>query len=83
MAGSMGALGANFGASQTNPAGFGKFSNDQVSIGFNQSNLRNQMEFKGQISPTRRALFNLENLGIVLNTDESTKGTGFVYSQMF
>ncbi|MFT5582104.1 MAG: hypothetical protein ACI9G9_001369, partial [Psychromonas sp.] len=82
MGGSMGALGANFGASQTNPGGFGRFSNDQISVGFNQSNLRNQMTFNGIETNTNRGLFNLDNFGIVFNTDESTTSTGFVYSQI-
>ncbi len=82
MAGSFGALGANFGCSQINPAGFGRFSASQFGAGINISHVKNSSDFNGTTTDATKTPFKMGNLGLVLVNDKSEENRGFLYSQL-
>lgn len=81
MAGSFGALGADFSAIQINPAGMGRFSSSKASISFNNSVLENDALYNGTSMQTNDNKFTLSELGIVLTTDISRSNNGRRYNQ--
>ncbi len=82
MAGSFGALGANQGSSQINPAGFGRYSSSQFGMAMGLTNVKNESEFYGTTTSDSKASFKLSNLGFVFVNDKSDEQTGFIYSQV-
>src|SRR5690554_1059972 len=81
MAGSFGALGADFSAIQINPAGMGRFSSSNVSLSFNNSSINNEAFYNGQMTESGRNKFTLSSGGVVLSTDLSQTNSGRRYSQ--
>jgi|TARA_R110000737_G_scaffold161270_2_gene189160 long-subunit fatty acid transport protein len=81
MGGAFGALGADLSSSQINPAGFGRFSNSQITSALGYTNISNSLLYKGITTKTTDNLFKLNTLGFVFVVDESAKQEGFLYSQ--
>ncbi len=81
MAGSFGGIGANFGCSQINPAGFARYSSSQAGMAFGVTNTKNSSEFNGTTTDTSKTSVKLSNLGIVFVNDISEERGGFLYSQ--
>ncbi len=82
MAGSFGALGADFSAIQINPASMGRFSSSQATVSFNSSFLQNDAVFNNTQTSSRDNKFALSALGVVLTRDVSQTNKGKRYSQL-
>jgi long-subunit fatty acid transport protein len=82
MAGSFGALGADFSAIQINPAGMGRFSSSQFSFSMNSIATRTSSIYNGTESSAGN--FNLKPgvVGFVLTSDASTENTGTLFRQI-
>jgi hypothetical protein len=81
MAGSFGALGADFSAIQVNPAGMGRFSSSNMSFSFNNTSITNEATYNGQTTNSRDNKFTLSSGGAVFTTDLSATNSGRKYSQ--
>ncbi|MEX2483980.1 MAG: outer membrane protein transport protein [Brumimicrobium sp.] len=81
MAGSFGALGADFSAIQINPAGMARFSNSQISFSLNNANVNTEALYNGVNTHTRNNSFKISNLGFVLTNDVSNKNDGRLFNQ--
>ena len=81
MAGSFGALGADFSAIQINPAGMGRFSSSNMSISFNNSSITNESTYNGKISNSNKNKFTVGSAGAVFSSDLSESNDGRKYSQ--
>lgn len=81
MAGSFGALGADFSAIQINPAGMGRFSSSKVSVSVNNSNAQNEALYNGTSMHSQRNKVTLSELGVVFATDISKNNNGRRYNQ--
>src|SRR5690554_3626875 len=73
MAGSFGALGADFSAIQVNPAGMGRFSSSNMSISLNNSLITNEALYNGQSTSSSHNKFTLSSGGAVFTTDISAQ----------
>ena len=81
MAGSFGALGADFSAIQINPAGMGRFSTSNLSLSFNNSSINNEAIYNNTITNSGRNNFTVGSAGAVFTTDLSESNSGRKYSQ--
>lgn len=81
MAGSFGALGADFSAIQVNPAGMGRFSSSKMSISFNNSIINNDAFYNNSATNSSANNFTVGSAGAVFTTDISAKNVGRKYSQ--
>lgn len=81
MAGSFGALGADFSAIQVNPAGMGRFSSSNMSISLNNSSITNEALFNGQSTSSNHNKFTMSSGGAVFTTDISAQNKGRKFSQ--
>lgn len=81
MAGSFGALGADFSAIQINPAGMGRFSSSSTSLSFNNSSISNEAFYNGTMTDSRRNKFTVSSAGMVITNDLSELNNGRRYSQ--
>lgn len=82
MAGSFGALGADFSAIQINPAGMGRFSSSQFSFSLNSINTRTSSSYNGTESSAQN--FNMKPgvIGFVFTSDASTENKGTLFRQL-
>ena len=71
MAGSFGALGADFSAIQINPASMGRFTSSQAALGFNNTIVQTTGLYNGVSTQTQNNSFKISNLGAVFTTDIS------------
>ncbi|WP_107038780.1 hypothetical protein [Brumimicrobium mesophilum] len=81
MAGSFGALGADFSAIQINPAGMGRFSSSNTSISFNNSSFSNDAVYNDRLTKSSHNKFTVSSAGMVISTDISELNYGRKYSQ--
>ncbi|MDX1445759.1 hypothetical protein [Lishizhenia sp.] len=81
MAGSFGALGADFSSSQINPAGIARFSTSQFSFSFRNNLIDTRSTYANQQSNDFGNAFKMGTLGLVLTTDQSTSRSGITFSQ--
>ncbi|PWH86085.1 OmpP1/FadL family transporter [Brumimicrobium oceani] len=81
MAGSFGALGADFSAIQINPASMGRFSSSNLSISLNNSSLQNEALYNGTATETQQNKFTISSGGAVFTTDLSAQNKGRKFSQ--
>lgn len=79
MAGSFGALGADFSAVNINPAGIARFSSSDFSLAFDYGSINATGVYNGTSLEDSRNNFKLSNLGFVFTTDlsESNRGVAF------
>lgn len=82
MAGSFGALGADFSAIQINPADMGRFSSSRATVSFNNSFIQNSSNFNNTQTPSQRNKFAVGALGVVFATDISKSNKGRKYNQI-
>jgi hypothetical protein len=82
MGGSFGALGADIGCARINPAGFGRYSSSQFTVGMGQVSAMNTADFHGTSTDSQRNRVRLTSLGFVLTTDISGKRQGWLYQQL-
>ncbi|MDX1651922.1 MAG: outer membrane protein transport protein [Brumimicrobium sp.] len=82
MAGSFGALGADFSAIQINPAGMGRFSSTEVALSFNTAFINTTGIYNGVSTQASTSNFKVSNAGLVLTNDISVENDGRLYSQI-
>ena len=81
MAGSFGALGADLSVANTNPAGLGRFSQNQFAIGGNGAFLNSKSLYNGTAGSDKGAAFSLSNFGALAAIDRTYKGRGWHFLQ--
>lgn len=81
MAGSFGALGADFSSIQINPAGLGRFSSSKVAVSINNSFLQNDALYNKTRAHSNDYKFALSEIGAVITTDISRNNNGRRYNQ--
>src|SRR5690554_6404202 len=81
MAGSFGALGADFSAIQINPASMGRFSSSSMSISFNNSIVSNEALYNNTVTNSSKNKFTVGSVGAVFTTDLSRANKGRKFSQ--
>ncbi len=82
MAGSFGALGADISTSLINPAGYGRFSSNQLNMGLNYNHIGNNNLFQGATTESTKNPVRPSNMGIVIVNDVSSNNKGFLYNQI-
>jgi hypothetical protein len=82
MAGSFGALGADFSAIQINPASMGRFSSSQVSFSFNNTVVQTTGLYNDVRSESQNNSFKISNAGAVISTDISARNNGRLFNQI-
>lgn len=82
MAGSFGALGADFSAIQINPASMGRFSSSQASFSFNNTIVQTTGLYNDVRTKTNNNSFKISNAGAVITNDISVKNDGRLYNQI-
>jgi hypothetical protein len=82
MGGAFGALGADLSVSQINPAGFGRFSTNQLNLSLGGSVVNNKLTFKGNTTTSNSFTLKPNAIGIVFIEDESRKNRGYQYMQV-
>ncbi|RFC54826.1 OmpP1/FadL family transporter [Brumimicrobium aurantiacum] len=82
MAGSFGALGADFSAIQINPASMGRFSSSKVSISFNNSFIQTNSTYNDTRASAEDNKFTVGSVGAVFTTDLSKTNTGKKFGQL-
>lgn len=82
MAGSFGALGADFSAIQINPASMGRFSSSQASFSFNNTTVQTTGLYNDVRSESQNNSFKISNAGAVITNDISGKNNGRLYNQI-
>lgn len=65
MAGSMGALGADASCASTNPAGYGRFTRSEFSLGLNYLDAGSKVSFNGTESQAGRGNFNVSQFALI------------------
>lgn len=81
MAGSFGALGADLSVTSSNPAGLGRFSQNQAALSLGYLNTNSNSTFSGTATNSNRSTLKADNLGIVLASNRESKGKGWRYTQ--
>lgn len=81
MAGSFGALGADFTAIQINPAGIGRFSSSHFSFGLTNTTPRVTAEYQDEETLTTSNNTKIGNIGVVFTGDISGENNGKMYRQ--
>ena len=82
MAGSFGALGADFSAIQINPASMGRFSSSQASFSFNNTYVQTTGLYNDVETQTNNNSFKISNAGAVITNDISVKNDGRLFNQI-
>ena len=82
MAGSFGALGADFSSIQINPAGMGRFSSNHFSFSLNHNYIENKSLYNDSVARTNENSLKLGSLGFVFAFDVSDKNNGKKYQQI-
>ncbi|SFT37796.1 hypothetical protein SAMN05216474_0209 [Lishizhenia tianjinensis] len=82
MAGSFGALGADFSSIQSNPAGLARFSTSQFSFSLRNNLINTTSNFSNQQSKDFGNAFKVGTMGLVLTTDQSRGRSGITFSQI-
>jgi hypothetical protein len=82
MAGSFGALGAEFSAIQINPASMGRFSSNQASFSFNNTIVQTTGLYNSVSTQTQNNSFKISNAGAVITNDISVRNDGRLYNQI-
>ena len=82
MAGSFGALGADFSAIQINPAGLGRFSSSQFAFSLSNSFISTQGNFSDAEVRETNANTKVGTLGAVFTKDKSHQNEGRIYRQL-
>ena len=82
MAGSFGALGADFSAIQINPASMGRFTSNQASFSFNNTIVQTTGLYNDVRTQTNNNSFKISNAGAVITNDISAKNDGRLYNQI-
>lgn len=81
MGGSFGALGADIGCARINPAGFGRYSSSQFTLGMSGVTAMNSVDFQNRNTQSSAFKMRLSNLGLVFASDLSANRGGFLYQQ--
>lgn len=81
MAGSFGALGADFSAIQINPGGMGRFSSSQFSISLNNNSVNSTGIYNSNEQSITENSFKPSAIGIVFTNDASGENKGKVFRQ--
>lgn len=81
MAGSFGALGADFSAIQINPGSMGRFSSSQFSIALNNNKINTTGTYNGIERTSSETSFKPSVIGIVFTNDASEDNNGKVFRQ--
>jgi len=81
MGGAFGALGADMGSVQINPAGMGRFSSSQINFSARLTANHVQSQFEGTSTKANRMSVSVPSIGLVLTNDVSGKNRGNMYSQ--
>jgi hypothetical protein len=82
MAGAFGALGADLSSALINPAGYARYSSNQMNIGFNNYVLQTNSTFNGTLTENSQNNFRPNSIGIVASNDVSSNNSGFLYTQI-
>lgn len=81
MAGSFGALGADFSAIQINPASMGRFSSNQASFSFNNTIVQTTGSYNNVNTQSSNNSFKISNFGAVITNDISFENDGRLFNQ--
>jgi len=81
MAGSFGALGADFSSIQINPAGMGRFSSSHFSFGLNNTSPRSKGTYNNEEVLTVSNNTKIGNIGVVFTGDVSRENNGKLFRQ--
>lgn len=81
MGGSFGALGADLSVISSNPAGLGRFSQNQTALSFDHISIHSNTNFTGTSADRKSNALRLSNLGVVFVTDQENKGNGWRNTQ--
>jgi hypothetical protein len=81
MAGSFGALGADFSAIQINPASMGRYSSSQGSFSLNNTIIQTTGSYNDISKESQNNSFKISNVGAVITTDISARNDGRLYNQ--
>lgn len=82
MAGSFGALGADFSSVQINPAGLGRFSSSQLNFSLNNVNERVTGTYHGEETFESNNALKVGSAGLVITQDVSAHSEGSIYRQI-
>jgi hypothetical protein len=82
MGGAFGALGADLSSYQINPAGYGRFSSSQFGGSFFGGASANKSTFNSIVTKSVVGQGGLCNLGLVITSDVSERGEGFLFNQI-
>lgn len=82
MAGSFGALGADFSAIQINPASMGRFSSSHASFSFNNTIVQTTGLYNDVQTQSRNNSFKISNAGAVITNDISARNDGRLFNQI-
>lgn len=83
MAGSFGALGADFSSAQINPGGLGRFTKSQFSFSLRDNMMTNSSTYRNSSSQDNANAFKIGTLGAVFTNDVSSQRSGLTFSQFF
>lgn len=83
MAGSFGALGADFSSAQINPGGLGRFTKSQFSFSLRDNVMTNTSNYRNSMSSDNANAFKIGSLGAVFTTDISNQRSGLTFGQFF
>lgn len=81
MGGAFGALGADLSVASTNPAGLGRFSQNQATFTLSNINTNSTTSFSGTETNSGRNAVRVDNLGILFSSNKEGKGKGWRSTQ--
>jgi len=81
MGGAFGSLGADLSVVSSNPAGLGRFSQNQTTFTLGNVMVNSNSTFSGTSMNSSRSAVKLDNLGAVFVSDRESKGKGWRYTQ--
>lgn len=82
MAGSFGALGADFSSVQSNPAGIARFTTSQFSFSFRNNSQLTRSNYAGSSASANSNAFKMGTFGFVFTNDNSRSRSGIVFNQI-
>ena len=81
MGGAFGALGADLSVVSSNPAGLGRFSQNQTALTMSNVTVNSNSTFSGTSMSSNRNAVKIDNLGAVFVSNRESKGKGWRYTQ--